>query len=85
MRGRAYSLELLLALVIAVVLAQRLRLVLSKGSSRIDVSLLSPKDGDRSCFQNVMLSSYLEIQMMDNVHNRKNGILTLFLLLINIT
>jgi hypothetical protein len=64
----ACSSQLLLGLDSAVFLVQWLRLALSEGLNIVDVSLPSPKDGNRSSFWNVMFSSYLEIRTMDNVH-----------------
>jgi hypothetical protein len=43
------------------------RSALSKGPSRLVVSLPSPKDGNRSSFRNVVFSSYLEFQAMNRV------------------
>jgi hypothetical protein len=36
--------------------------------NRVDISLPSPEDGNKSSFQNVVFSSYLVFQMMDKVH-----------------
>jgi hypothetical protein len=46
------------------------RLALSKGPNRVGVSLPSPEDGNRTCFQNVFFS-YFEFQTMDKVHKLK--------------
>jgi hypothetical protein len=42
---------------------ESLRLVLSKGSNRVGVSLPSPEDG----FRNVAFSSYLELRAVNEV------------------
>jgi hypothetical protein len=35
---------------------------------RVGVSVFSPKDGNRSSFQNVMFSTYLKFRAMDKVY-----------------
>jgi hypothetical protein len=44
-----------------------LKLVVSKEANRVGVSFLSPEDGKRSIFGNVVFSSYLEFQTKDKV------------------
>jgi hypothetical protein len=48
-------------------------LALSEGPNRVDVSLLSPQDGNRPSFQNVVFSSYLEFSMMNKVQKSSNS------------
>jgi hypothetical protein len=48
-------------------MVQWLRLALSKGPNRIDVSLLSPEDRNRSSIRNIVCFSYLEFLTMDKV------------------
>jgi hypothetical protein len=47
---------------------QCLRLALSKGHNRVDVSRPSPQNGNKPGFRNITFYSYLEFQMMDKVH-----------------
>jgi hypothetical protein len=56
-------------------------LALSKGPNRVGVSPSSPEDGNRSCFRNVVFSSFLDYRAMNNVqapvilsvvHHRQN-------------
>jgi hypothetical protein len=51
-------------------LTQWLTLVLSKGPNREVVSPLSPEDGNRFSFRNVLFSIYLEFWMMGKAHKR---------------
>jgi hypothetical protein len=44
-----------------------MRFALSEGPNKVGVSLLSPEDGNRSHFRNVVVSSYLELRTMDKV------------------
>jgi hypothetical protein len=53
-------------------------LTLYKGLNRAGVSLPSPKDGNRSSFRNVMLSSYLHTRTMDNDHIPSDSELYIF-------
>jgi hypothetical protein len=53
-------------------MVQRLGLVLSKGLNRVDVSLRSAEDGNRSSFRNGVLSTYLEFQTMNKVQKTSN-------------
>jgi hypothetical protein len=46
---------------------QLLRLTLSKVPNNVGVFLLSPENGNRSSFRNVMFSSYLEFRALDKV------------------
>jgi hypothetical protein len=48
-------------------LVQRLRLVLSNGPNRVDVSLPLPEDGKKSSVCNLMFSNYLDFRTMDKV------------------
>jgi hypothetical protein len=48
--------------------AQYLRLTLSKGLTRVGVSLPSPLEGNSFGFQNLVFSGYLEFRMMSEVH-----------------
>jgi hypothetical protein len=45
-----------------------MKLTLSKGLNRIDVSLPSPEERNRPSFRNVVFSSYLEFRTMEEVH-----------------
>jgi hypothetical protein len=47
---------------------QWLRLALSIGAKRVDVSLPSPENGKRSSFGNVVFSWLLEFQTIDKAH-----------------
>jgi hypothetical protein len=49
--------------------SKKLSLALSKGHNRAGVSLPSPEDGNRSSFQNVVFSSYLELHTMEKSRN----------------
>jgi hypothetical protein len=44
------------------------RLALSRGPSRVGVSVPSPEDGSRPSFRNVVLDSQLEFSEMEKVH-----------------
>jgi hypothetical protein len=49
------------------------RSVLIKGPNKVDISLPSPEDGDRSSFQNIVFSSYLEFLTMDQVQKANDS------------
>jgi hypothetical protein len=49
-----------------------LRLVLSKGPNRVDVSLPSPESGNRFSFRNVVCPSYLEFRAIGKVQKPSN-------------
>jgi hypothetical protein len=46
-----------------------LKLALSNGPNKVDVSLPSPEDGNRFIFRNIVFSSYLEFRRMDKIQN----------------
>jgi hypothetical protein len=48
-------------------------LALSKRPNRVGVSLLSPEDGNRPSFRNVVFSSYLEFQTIDKMHKLRDS------------
>jgi hypothetical protein len=50
-----------------------LRLALSKGPNRVDVSLLSPFDGNRSSYRTVVFSSYLQFPTTKKVHKTSDS------------
>jgi hypothetical protein len=47
---------------------QWLRLALSKGPNKVDVSLPSPEDRNRPSFRNIVFSTYLEFLTMAKIH-----------------
>jgi hypothetical protein len=47
-----------------------LRLALYKGPNKVDVSFLSPEDGNISHFRKAVFSGYVEYLTIDKVHNR---------------
>jgi hypothetical protein len=52
---------------------QWVRLALSMGPNSLGVFLLSPEDGNRFSFWNVVFSSYLEFMTMDRVHKHSDS------------
>jgi hypothetical protein len=46
-----------------------IEIAISKGPNRVDISLLSPENGNRPSSQNVEFCSYLEFWTMDRVHD----------------
>jgi hypothetical protein len=57
------------------ILVQWLRLAPFKGPNRVDVSLPSPEDGNRSSFWSVVFSSYLEFWAKEKVQKPSNSVI----------
>jgi hypothetical protein len=44
------------------------------GPNRVDVSFLSPENGNRYSFRNVVFYNYLEFRTMDKVHKPNDSV-----------